>query len=81
MSYSTAVARSSVSRRARTSRPAAVCHQPQTALYNRGMGARDRNFYNDYLKRTGYEAVAAKIEDAYLDGDRDEAIAAVPDAS
>ena len=50
------------------------------ALYIGGMGARGKNFYNDYVKRMGYEAAAAKIQDAYLDGRRDEAIAAVPDS-
>jgi alkanesulfonate monooxygenase SsuD/methylene tetrahydromethanopterin reductase-like flavin-dependent oxidoreductase (luciferase family) len=54
--------------------------KPQMALYIGGMGARGKNFYNDYLKRMGYEAAAAKIQDAYLDGRRDEAIAAVPDS-
>jgi alkanesulfonate monooxygenase SsuD/methylene tetrahydromethanopterin reductase-like flavin-dependent oxidoreductase (luciferase family) len=54
--------------------------KPQMALYIGGMGARGKNFYNDYAKRMGYEAAAAKIQDAYLDGRRDEAIAAVPDS-
>jgi F420-dependent oxidoreductase-like protein len=54
--------------------------KPQMALYIGGMGARSKNFYNDYAKRMGYEAAAVKIQDAYLDGRRDEAIAAVPDS-
>jgi F420-dependent oxidoreductase-like protein len=49
------------------------------ALYIGGMGARDKNFYNDYAKRLGYEEAAVKIQDLYLDGKRGEAIAAVPD--
>ena len=49
------------------------------ALYIGGMGARDKNFYNDYAKRLGYEAEAAKIQDAFLAGRRAEAAAAVPD--
>jgi F420-dependent oxidoreductase-like protein len=53
--------------------------KPRLALYIGGMGAREKNFYNDYLRRMGYEAAAAKIQDAYLAGHRDEAIAAVPD--
>ncbi len=52
----------------------------QLALYIGGMGARDKNFYNDYAKRLGYEEAAVKIQDLYLDGKRNEAIAAVPDA-
>jgi F420-dependent oxidoreductase-like protein len=54
--------------------------KPRLALYIGGMGAREKNFYNDYVRRMGYEAAAAKIQDAYLAGRRDEAIAAVPDA-
>ena len=53
--------------------------KPQMALYIGGMGARGKNFYNDYVGRMGYEAAAARIQDAYLAGRRDEAIAAVPD--
>jgi len=50
------------------------------ALYIGGMGARGKNFYNDYAKRLGYEEAAVKIQDLYLDGKRAEAMAAVPDA-
>ena len=50
------------------------------ALYIGGMGARDKNFYNDYAKRLGYEAEAVKIQDLYLDGKKAEAAAAVPDS-
>jgi F420-dependent oxidoreductase-like protein len=49
------------------------------ALYIGGMGARGKNFYNDYAKRLGYEEAAVKIQDLYLDGKRGEAVAAVPD--
>ena len=48
------------------------------ALYVGGMGARNRNFYNDFVKRLGYEEAAVKIQDLYLSGRRDEAMAAVP---
>jgi hypothetical protein len=54
--------------------------KPMLALYIGGMGARGKNFYNDYACRLGYEAAAAKIQDLYLDGKRGEAIAEVPDA-
>ena len=50
------------------------------ALYIGGMGARDKNFYNDLAKRLGYEDAAEKIQDLYLDGKKAEATAAVPDA-
>jgi len=49
------------------------------ALYIGGMGARGKNFYNDYAKRMGYEEAAVKIQDLYLAGSKAEAMAAVPD--
>jgi F420-dependent oxidoreductase-like protein len=48
------------------------------ALYVGGMGARDRNFYNQLFQRYGYEAEAKEIQDLYLDGHKQEAAAAVP---
>jgi alkanesulfonate monooxygenase SsuD/methylene tetrahydromethanopterin reductase-like flavin-dependent oxidoreductase (luciferase family) len=54
--------------------------RPGLAFYIGGMGARSRNFYNDLTKRIGYEAAAAEIQDLFLDGKRNEAAAAVPDA-
>jgi F420-dependent oxidoreductase-like protein len=58
------------------------CRMPvkgNLALYIGGMGARDKNFYNDYAKRLGYEEAAKKIQDLFLDGKKAEAAAAVPD--
>ena len=52
--------------------------RPQLALYIGGMGARGRNFYNDLVRRYGYEAEAKAIQDAYLDGRKAEAEALVP---
>ncbi len=49
------------------------------ALYIGGMGAREKNFYNDYAKRLGYEEAAAAIQDAFLGGRKDGAVASVPD--
>ena len=49
------------------------------ALYIGGMGARGKNFYNDYAKQLGYPDAAVKIQDLYLDGKKKEAVAAVPD--
>ena len=48
------------------------------ALYIGGMGARDKNFYNDYAKRLGFEEAAVKIQDLFLSGKKEEATAAVP---
>ena len=59
------------------------CRMPvkgNMALYIGGMGARGKNFYNDYAKRMGYEEAAVKIQDLYLDGKKAEAAAAVPDS-
>jgi F420-dependent oxidoreductase-like protein len=50
----------------------------ELALYIGGMGARGRNFYNDLAGRYGYEAEAKAIQDAYLEGRKDEAAALVP---
>jgi len=58
------------------------CRMPvrgMLALYIGGMGARSKNFYNDYAKRLGYEDVAGKIQDFYLTGKKAEAMALVPD--
>ena len=52
--------------------------RPLVALYVGGMGARGRNFYNDVFVRYGYEAEATAIQDAYLDGRKDEAAELVP---
>ena len=48
------------------------------ALYIGGMGARDKNFYNDYARKLGFEEDAIRIQDLYLSGRREEAMAAVP---
>jgi len=50
------------------------------ALYIGGMGARDKNFYNSYAKRMGFEESAVRIQDLFLAGKKGEAMAAVPDA-
>ena len=49
------------------------------ALYIGGMGARGKNFYNDYATRLGFGSAAEKIQDLFLAGKRDEAMAAVPE--
>jgi alkanesulfonate monooxygenase SsuD/methylene tetrahydromethanopterin reductase-like flavin-dependent oxidoreductase (luciferase family) len=54
--------------------------RPFLALYIGGMGAKDMNFHFDVFARMGYEEAATKIQDAYLDGRKDDAAAAVPTA-
>jgi F420-dependent oxidoreductase-like protein len=53
--------------------------RPAVALYVGGMGARDKNFYNDVVRSYGYADDARLIQDLYLAGKKDEAAAAVPD--
>jgi F420-dependent oxidoreductase-like protein len=53
--------------------------RPMAALYIGGMGAKGRNFYNDVVRRYGYEQEAEKIQDLYLSGKKNEAAALVPD--
>jgi F420-dependent oxidoreductase-like protein len=53
--------------------------RPFIALYVGGMGSRDKNFYNNLVQRYGFEDAAKKVQDLYLDGRRDEAMAALPD--
>jgi len=57
---------------------AAAAIKPSIALYVGGMGAKEMNFHFDVFCRLGYEAAATKIQDLYLDGQKDEAVAAVP---
>jgi F420-dependent oxidoreductase-like protein len=49
------------------------------ALYIGGMGARNKNFYNSYVRNFGYDDLATKLQDLYLSGKKNEAQAAVPD--
>jgi F420-dependent oxidoreductase-like protein len=53
--------------------------RPFIALYVGGMGSRDKNFYNNLVQRYGFEAAAKEVQDLYLEGKRDEAMAALPD--
>jgi F420-dependent oxidoreductase-like protein len=48
------------------------------ALYIGGMGSREKNFYNAHAQRLGYVDEAKQIQDLYLGGDKQAAIAAVP---
>jgi alkanesulfonate monooxygenase SsuD/methylene tetrahydromethanopterin reductase-like flavin-dependent oxidoreductase (luciferase family) len=53
--------------------------RPFLALYIGGMGSRKQNFYNALVRRYGFEEAAQEIQDLYLDGDKDGAMAALPD--
>jgi F420-dependent oxidoreductase-like protein len=53
--------------------------RPYLALYVGGMGSRKQNFYNRLVQRYGFEDAAAKVQELYLEGKREEACAALPD--
>jgi len=53
--------------------------KPQLALYLGGMGARGKNFYHALATRYGFGEAADHIQDLYLAGRKQDAIAAVPD--
>jgi F420-dependent oxidoreductase-like protein len=48
------------------------------ALYVGGMGSRRQNFYNALVQRYGFEEAAARVQDLYLEGRKEEAAAALP---
>jgi F420-dependent oxidoreductase-like protein len=52
--------------------------RPMVALYVGGMGSRARNFYNELMRRYGFEQAATTVQDHYLDGRPDRAAAALP---
>jgi F420-dependent oxidoreductase-like protein len=54
--------------------------RPFVALYVGGMGSRKQNFYNALVRRYGYEAAADEVQTLYLEGKKEEAAAALPDA-
>jgi F420-dependent oxidoreductase-like protein len=53
--------------------------KPMTALYVGGMGHEKMNFHKDQMVRRGYPEAAERIQELFLAGRTDEAVAAVPD--
>jgi len=53
--------------------------KPGLAFTLGAMGSRQHNFYNDAFKRAGYTDVALEVQRLWLDGQREEAAARVPD--
>ncbi len=53
--------------------------KPHIALYVGGMGAAGKNFHNDAMVERGFAAEAARIQELYLAGHKEEAAATVPD--
>jgi F420-dependent oxidoreductase-like protein len=52
--------------------------RPLVALYVGGMGSRERNFYNQLVRRYGFDDAADEVQELYLAGRREEAAAALP---
>jgi F420-dependent oxidoreductase-like protein len=50
-----------------------------TALYVGGMGAKEMNFHKDCMEQHGFAAEAARIQELFLAGRKEEAAAVVPD--
>jgi F420-dependent oxidoreductase-like protein len=53
--------------------------KPHIALYVGGMGAQGKNFHNEAMVERGFAAEAARIQELFLAGRKEEAAAAVPD--
>ncbi|MEM7020706.1 MAG: LLM class flavin-dependent oxidoreductase, partial [Pseudomonadota bacterium] len=52
--------------------------RPQVALYVGGMGAKEKNFYNQIFRKYGFEEEAEIIQELYLSGRKGEAERVVP---
>jgi F420-dependent oxidoreductase-like protein len=52
--------------------------RPILALYVGGMGSREKNFYNALVRRYGFEEAADEVQELYLGGKKEEAMAALP---
>jgi F420-dependent oxidoreductase-like protein len=52
--------------------------RPVLALYVGGMGSRKQNFYNALVRRYGFEEAAEEVQELYLGGKKEEAMAALP---
>ena len=52
--------------------------RPGIALYVGGMGAKEKNFYNQIFRKYGFEEEAETIQNLYLSGRKSEAEAAIP---
>ncbi len=49
------------------------------AFYIGGMGAKEKNFHVNIMSRMGFEEEVHRVQDLFLAGKREEAVAAVPD--
>ena len=53
--------------------------RPVTALYVGGMGHEKKNFHKDQMARRGFPEAAERIQELFLAGRREEAMAAIPE--
>ena len=53
--------------------------RPLTAMYVGGMGSATHNYHREAMARRGFPEEAARIQELWLAGRKDEAVAAVPD--
>lgn len=53
--------------------------KPLTAMYVGGMGSATHNYHREAMARRGYAEAAERIHECWLAGDREGAIAAIPD--
>jgi F420-dependent oxidoreductase-like protein len=54
--------------------------RPLTAMYVGGMGSASHNFHREAMARKGYPEEAARIQELWMAGRKDDAVATVPDA-
>src|SRR3954453_14513137 len=52
--------------------------RPFVALYVGGVGSRKQNFYKALVRRYGFEDAAQEVQDLYLEGKKEAAMAALP---
>ena len=53
--------------------------RPLTAMYVGGMGSATHNYHRDAMARRGFPEAAARIQELWLAGRKDEAVPPVPD--
>ena len=53
--------------------------KPLTAMYVGGMGSATHNYHREAMARRGFPEAAARIHELWMAGQRDDAVAAVPD--
>jgi len=60
-------------------RAAIDARKPLTAMYVGGMGSATHNYHREAMARRGFPDAASRIHELWMAGQRDDAVAAVPD--